>query len=192
MRSRNYFFIAILNFSLILIFLPIAYAFRNIRPYEEMPINIILSILGPVLINILVEFGVVFMYLRNPLLIKKDLIISVILVNIVLFPPTQTIAYFLMIFSTKDYVFFVIIFGILMILIEWVFYRLEFKKLQAKNIIPETLSLKKTILISTVANVVSFCVIYLAPVLILINDYIRYPELYSSSIALIIQVVLFS
>lgn len=157
-----------------------------------MPINIILSILGPVLINILVEFGVVFMYLRNPLLIKKDLIISVILVNIVLFPPTQTIAYFLMIFSTKDYVFFVIIFGILMILIEWVFYRLEFKKLQAKNIIPETLSLKKTILISTVANVVSFCVIYLAPVLILINDYIRYPELYSSSIALIIQVVLFS
>lgn len=137
-----------------------------------MPIVIILTIMITFLINIIVEFGVFYGFLRSRELVKKELILSVILVNIVIFPPTQTVAYFLTIFYIELYVFYVIIFGLLMLLIEWLLYRSEFQKLFLKKSIPESLSLKKTILISTLANVASFSVIYLYPVIIMIQQYI--------------------
>ena len=137
-----------------------------------MPIIIILNILGTVVINIIVEFGIVYVFLRSRDLVKKELFLSVALVNFVLFSPTQTIAYFLMIFYIELFVFLVILFGFLMVLIEWSLYHLEFQKLYLKKSISESLSLKKTIKIATLANTVSFGVIYLPTVIILIQQYI--------------------
>ena len=147
-------------------------------PYEEMPIIIILTIMITFIINTIIEFGVVYYFLKSRSLVKKKLFYSVTLVNIVLFPPTQTIAYFLMLFHINLYVFYVILFGFLMVLIEWLLYRFEFQKLFLQKSIPKSLSLKKTILISSLANLASFSVIYLYPVIMMIQQYIQFSELY--------------
>jgi hypothetical protein len=58
-----------------------------------------------------------------------------------------------------------------MVLVEWLLYRIEFQKLFLEKLIPESLSLKKTILISSLANLASFSVIYLYPVILMIQEY---------------------
>lgn len=171
MRVRNYIYIIIVVLTLFFIFIPYVYA-AIVIPYEEMPIFIILNILGGIIINIIVEFGIVYVFLRSRALVKKELFLMVTLVNFVIFPPTLTIAYFLMIFYIELFVFYAILFGFLMVLVEWLLYHLEFQKLYLKKSILESLSLKKTIKIATLANTVSFGVIYLPIVMILIQQYI--------------------
>jgi len=158
--------------------------------YEEMPIIIILTIFLAFVINTTVEFGVIYYFLKSQFLVKKKLFLSVTLVNTVLFPSFQTIAYFLMMFYLNKYVFYVILFGFLMVLIEWVLYRLEFQKLFLKNLIPESLSLKRTILISSLANLASFSVVFLYPVIMMVQQYIQFPDLYGFSILFVIKSLL--
>ncbi|MFX1259467.1 MAG: hypothetical protein ACFFAN_16560, partial [Promethearchaeota archaeon] len=125
MRFRNNTCIILIFLALFFIFIPNAYA-ALIIPYQEMPIVIILIITVATIMNIIIEFIVVYVFLKSRDLDKKDVFISVSLVNFVIFPPTQTIAYFLTLFNIELYVFYVFIFGFLMVLLEWLLYRLEF------------------------------------------------------------------
>lgn len=127
-----------------------------------------MNLIGAVLINVIVEFCIVYVFLRSHYNVKKELFLSVILVNLVIFPPTYTIAYFILIFFLELFVLYIIVIEIIMMLIEWLLYRLEFQKLVNKKSIQMTLSLKKTILISTLANFASFSVLYLNIVIALI------------------------
>lgn len=188
-RSRNYVYGLIVISMLFFIIIPNVHAAIIIR-YEEMPIIIILTILLAFFINTTVEFGVVYYFLKSQFLVKKKLFLSVMLVNIVLFPSFQTIAYFLSMFYLNQYVFYVILFGFLMVLIEWVLYRLEFQKLFLKRLIPESPSLKRTILISSLANLASFSVVYLYPVIMMVLQYIQFPDLYGFSILFVIKPLL--
>jgi len=175
-KVRNYIYILLVVLTLFFIYIPYVHAVVII-PYEETPIFIILNILGPVVINVFIEFGTVYFFLRSRDLVKKKLFLSVTLVNLVIFPPSHAITYFLMIFYIELLVFFVILFGFLMVSIEWILYHLEFQKLYLKKSIPESLSLKKTIKIATLTNIVSFSVLYLPIVVVMIQQYIFFPSL---------------
>ncbi|NVM34765.1 MAG: hypothetical protein HWN81_04155, partial [Candidatus Lokiarchaeota archaeon] len=141
-----------------------------------MPIFIIFTVFVVFLVNIIVEFGVVYFFFRSNGLVKKDLLMSIILINLVVFTPSYTILYFLTMFYIELVVLYSIFIGILMILVEWILYRLEFQKLLQQQSIQKKLSLKKIIIISTVANIASFSVIYLYPTIMMIQQYIQFPE----------------
>ncbi|MCK4381247.1 MAG: hypothetical protein KAW51_08935 [Candidatus Lokiarchaeota archaeon] len=147
-----------------------------------MPIVIIFTIFVVFSINIIVEFGVVYLFFRSSGLIKKDLFLSIILVNLVVFTPTFTIFYFLLMFYIELIVLYNIFIGILMILVEWLLYRLEFQKLLQQQSIHKNLSLKKIIIISTLANIASYSVIYLYPTIMMFQQYLQFPELYNFSL----------
>lgn len=122
-----------------------------------------------IIINIIIEFGVVYVFLRSGDLVKKELFSSVVLVNLVIFPPTHIIAYFVLAFFIELYVLYTIIIAILMLLTEWLLYHLEFQKLFYRKSINKLLSLKSTVLISTLANFTSFSLIYLPFIILMIQ-----------------------
>lgn len=186
MRGRICIYIGIVLLIHFFIFIPNSVAAIILR-YEEMPIVIIFTIFVVFLINIIVEFGVVYLFFRSSGLVKKDLFLSIVLVNLVVFTPTFTIFYFLLMFYIELVVLYSIFIGILMILVEWILYRLEFQKLLQQQSIQKNLSLKKIIIISTLANIVSYSVIYLYPTIMMIQQYIQFPELYSFSLFLSIK-----
>ncbi len=147
--------------------------------YEEMPIFIIFTILFVLLITIVAEFGVVYPFLRSSDLVKKDLFLSITKVNLVVFTPSYTIFYFLQMFYIELVVAYNIFIGILLILVEWLLYRLEFQKLLLQQSIRKNLPLKKIIMISTLANIISYCIILLPISIEMLAQYIQYPELYN-------------
>lgn len=144
-----------------------------------------------VIINIIIEYGVVYIFLKSEDLVKKELFSSVVLVNLVIFPPTHAITYFFLAFYIKFYVLYIIIIVIIMMLIEFLLYWLEFQKLFYRKSINKLLSLKKAGLISTIANFASFSLIYLYPIILMIHQYITFPETYNFSILTSIKTILF-
>ena len=166
MKYKNYLSTIIVFLTLFFIIIPKVYSLIAPPPFYEQPILIITYLIITVIINVIIEYSVVYIFLRSGDLVKKELFSSVALVNLVIFPPTHIIAYFVLAFFIELYMFYTIIIAILMVLTEWLLYRLEFQKLFYRKSINKLLSLKKTALISTLANFASFSLIYL-PVIIL-------------------------
>ncbi|MFX1496769.1 MAG: hypothetical protein ACFFBH_04515 [Promethearchaeota archaeon] len=131
----------------------------------EQPIFITLTVVVTSIFNILIEYGVVYGFLKSSILVKHKLFSSVTLVNLTTFPPTNTIAYLFVAFYLGFYAVYVIIISIVVTLIDCVLYYLEFQKLFYRNSIKNQPSIKRTILISSLANSASFSVIYLWPII---------------------------
>jgi len=168
-RYKNYLCNIIIFLTLFFIIIPKVYSLIAPPPFYEQPILIITILIITVIINIIIEYGIVYIFLRSSDLVKKELFYSVGLVNLVIFPPTNAIAYFILAFYIELYVFYTIIIIIIMILIEWLLYNSEFRKLFYRKSINKLLSLKKTALISTIANFASFSLLYLYPIILMIQ-----------------------
>lgn len=182
MRFRNHKYIVIIFLILCIIFIPSVSALIIAPPLNEQPLYIVLNLIFSFIITTGVEFCIIYIFLRSHNPIKKKLFYSVGFVNLVLFPPTNMIIFFIFTFYIEFFPLFTIIIGFLMVLLEWLLYRLEFQKLFNIDSIREVMSIKKTFFISTLANFTSFGVIYLFPVIMIIQQFILYPDLYSLSI----------
>lgn len=182
MRFRNHKYIVIIFLILCFIFIPSVSAAIVAPPFNEQPLYIVLNLIFSFIITTGVEFCIIYIFLRSHNPIKKKLFYSVGFVNLVLFPPTNMIIFFIFTFYIEFFPLFTIIIGFLMVLLEWLLYRLEFQKLFYIDSIREAISIKKTFFISTLANFTSFGVIYLFPVIMIIQQFILYPDLYSLSI----------
>ncbi len=156
MKYKNYLSTIIVFLTLFFIIIPKVYSVLVPTPFYEQPILIITYLIITVIINIIIEYGVVYIFLRSGDLVKKELFSSVALVNLVIFPPTYIISCFVLAFFFEFYLFYAIIIIIITVLIEWFLYCLEFRKLFYRKSIRKFLSLKKTALISTLANFASF------------------------------------
>jgi len=156
-RYNKYISFITIFLALFFIFIPKVYSIVVPPPFYEQPVLIITYLIITVIINIILEYGIVYIFLRSGDLVKKRLFSAVALVNLVTFPPTLIIACFFLAFFIEIYLFYVIIVTIttLTILIEWFLYRLEFRKLFYRKAINKFLSLKKIALISTLANFAS-------------------------------------
>ncbi|MFX1313354.1 MAG: hypothetical protein ACFFHD_12175 [Promethearchaeota archaeon] len=186
MKGRIYIYVV---FVLLIIFFNItSNALAVMIPrYEEKPLYIIFTILAAFLITVVAEFGSVYPFLKSSDLVKKDLFLSVTKVNLLVFTPGFTIFYFLLMFYIELLVIYNIFIGILMILIEWVFYRLEFQKLLFKRSMTKKISLRRIFMISTLANIISYSFIYLYPTIVMLQQYFLYPELFDFPLVLNIE-----
>lgn len=180
MRNKNYVSIIGIFIAIFFIMIPKVYSVMIPLPFYEQPVLIITYLIITVIINIIIEYSVVYIFLRSGDLVKKKLFSSVALVNLVIFLPTYSITYLILAFYIKFYVLYTITIGIIMILIECFLYWLEFQKLLYRKAIDKSLSFKKVLLISTLANFASFSFIYLYPIILMIYQYITFPEIYIS------------
>lgn len=179
MRFRNHKYTIIILLILFFIFIPSVSAAIVPPPFNEQPLYIVLNLMVTFIIATSVEFCIVYIFLRSQNLIKKKLFYSVGFVNLVLFPPTNIVIFFIFTFFVEFFPLFTIIFSVLMILLEWLLYRLEFQKLFYIDSIPEVISNKKTFFISTLANFTSFSIVYLPLVITMIQQFIYFPKLYN-------------
>lgn len=133
MKVPNYIYIIL--FLIIIIFL-VVFGIWIINPIEpiiffEYPYFIILALVGTFIVNIIIEYYIFCYYLSKSVeLDKSELFLSVFLVNLITFPPNQLAFYFFFVFFPTFVIFyFNILFQIIVITIEWLLYRFEFKKL---------------------------------------------------------------
>jgi len=155
-RYKKYISLIIIFLALFFSLIPKAHSILVPLPFYEQPVFIITYLIITIIINIILEFGIVYAFLRLGDLNKKKLFSAVALVNLVIFPPTIIIGCFFLAFFVELYLFYRIIVIILILLIEWFLYSLEFRKLFDRKVINKFISLKKTALISTLANLASF------------------------------------
>lgn len=156
MRYKKYVSLIIIFIALIFSLIPKAYSILVPLPFYEQPVFIITYLFISIIINIILEYSIVYAFLRSGDLIKKKLFSAVTLINLIIFPPTLIITCFFLAFFIEIYLFYAIIAIILTLVIEWFLYCLEFRKLFYRKVIKKLISLKKTALISTLANFASF------------------------------------
>lgn len=172
----------IINLFLIvsLIFIPLGIIYPT--QYSQTPIGdpffIVVNIIGSFSIIVVIEFIIMYLFFKSADLIKKDLLVSVLLVNNVVFLPTFTIAYLILAFNIIFFPSYVLAIFIMMLGIEYLFYRLEFHKLQEKKSINTEISTKKTIIITMLANLCSGLLTHVYPSIVLLLEFAKWPELY--------------
>ena len=142
MRLRNYngvilLLILILFFSNTSIYIP--NYFEPIA-FWEYPVFIIGALVGSFILNTLIEYGVLYDISKARNVNKRDLLLSVILVNLITFPLAQLVFYFSLAFSVIFLLFLILGIEILIIVIEWKLYHLEFQKHIQENSINISLS----------------------------------------------------
>jgi hypothetical protein len=176
-KYRDY----IIAIFLIISFISILFGFKYIAQrltqlYD--PIFIIVNLIGSLFIVVLIEFAVIFGFLGSADLNKRDLFFSVLLVNLLIFLPTQTIAYLILAFLLKYYAVYILTIFIINLGLEWLFFQFEFKKLLKKKSINKELSFKKILLISVTANLTSGVLTHVYPGIMLLLELFMWPELY--------------
>ncbi|MFX1380199.1 MAG: hypothetical protein ACFFA4_14020 [Promethearchaeota archaeon] len=146
-------------------------------PFND-PIFILVNIIGSLFIVVVVEFAIIYGFLRSPDLIKKDLFLSVLIVNLAIFLPIQTVAYLLLAWYIIIYPFYTLAITFLFFYLEWLFYCFQFQRLLKRRSINKELSRKKIALISFLANLPMALLINIySPIMLLLN-FISFPELY--------------
>jgi len=135
--------------------------------FWEYPSYIISALIGTFFLNTIVEYGVLYNISKVHNVSKRDLLLSVILVNLVTFPPAQLVFYFSLAFTILFLFYFSFV-------IESLLYRVEFHKLLQEEYKNNSLSLKNMLSISIVINIISFLVL-----LIIHNYLINAYSLYS-------------
>lgn len=150
------------------ILIPNVYSLLAPPPLYEQPLILTVIVLFSSNINIIIEFGVVYTFLRSIVLIKKELFDLVALVNLVIFTPFYAFSFFIVIFLIEFYVYYAIIVIIIIVLIELLLYRIGFRRLFYRKSISKVLSLRKTALISIFGNIVSFSIFFLYPIILMI------------------------
>ena len=146
-------------------------------PFED-PVQILAYLIGQFFVLITIEFIISYLFLRSWGLNKGDLLFSIILVNFVIYPPTQVVAYSIMVFNIKYYPIYAIVIFLVVIATEWIFYHIEFQKLVYEKALINELSSKKSVLISIVANLGSGSLVYILPSIIYIIEFIKWPGHY--------------
>jgi len=120
-------------------------------PAED-PIYMLLILILIFFIGVTIEYFVIHRFLLNVLVSKRALSKSILKVNIVTFPLTQVFAYFIALYFGFLFWLYVIFIEIIVILIEWGLYQMEFKTFNSQNL---PLS-EKIFLCSAIANICSF------------------------------------
>ncbi|MFW9818256.1 MAG: hypothetical protein ACFFE5_01505, partial [Candidatus Thorarchaeota archaeon] len=75
------------------------------NPFND-PIFILVNIIDSLFIVVVVEFVIIYGFLRSTDVIKKDLFLSVLIVNLAVFLPVQTVAYLLLAWYIIVYPFY--------------------------------------------------------------------------------------
>jgi len=128
--------------------------------YWEFPIE---YLIGTFIIIILVKYGLIYGFLYSYDL-KGDLFLSVLLVNLVSVPLGQLIFIYFPAFLSEYAIFFfyvLIIIEIIVILSDWLLFRIEFKKFEQLELINQPISSKKVLKISIVTNMLSFLTLFM-------------------------------
>ena len=146
-------------------------------PFED-PVQILAYLIGQFFVLISIEFIISYLFLRSRGINKGDLLFSIILINFVIYPPTQLIAYSIIVFNISYYPIYTIIIFLVGLATEWIFYLIQFQKLDYKNVMNNEFSSKKSVLISIVANLGSGSVVYILPSIVYIIEFIKWPGLY--------------
>ncbi|MFX0137712.1 MAG: hypothetical protein ACFFDN_28995 [Candidatus Hodarchaeota archaeon] len=180
MRSkyRNYIIVIYLTISFISFLYGSTYLSRQRILQLQDPIFATTNLIGSLLIVVLIEFAIIFGFLKSADLNKRDLFFSVLIVNLVIFLPTQTVAYLFLAFFFKFYPVYIITTFIIVLGLEWLLYHCELRKLLIKKPINKELSFKKILLISITANLTSGILTHIYPGIMLIFEIFNWPELY--------------
>lgn len=128
--------------------------------YWEFPIE---YLIGTFIVNVLVKYGVIFGFLRSYDL-KGDLFLSVLLVSLVSVPLSQLIFIYFPSFLYEyliPFYFILIIVEFIVVISDWLLYCVEFKNFEYLELINQSLSSKKVLKISILANILSFLALLL-------------------------------
>jgi len=147
-------------------------------PLFKDPLFIIVNLIGSLFIIVLIEFGVIYLFLRYADVIIRDLFFSILIVNFSIFLPIQVIAFLLLGFYISFYPFFVLGIFIIVLYLKWLFYRFEFHKLLEKESLSKELSYKKILLISVSANLASAILAYIYPGILILLEIAKWPDIY--------------
>lgn len=144
-------------------------------PFND-PIFILENIIGSLFIVVVVGFVIIYGFLRSSDVIKKDLFISVLIVNLAVFLPVQTVAYLLLASYIIVYLFYALATTFLIFYLEWRFYCFQFQRLLKKRSINKELSRKKIALITFLAYLpIALLINVYTPIMLLLN-FIAFPE----------------
>lgn len=127
--------------------------------FWEYPVFIIVALVGFFFLNTIIEYGILYDISRSRDIDKRDLLLSVILVNLITFPVAHLIFYFALAFTIIFLLYFNLVIEFIVIIIEWVLYRWEFQKLLQEKPSNKSLSSKSILSISAIINIISFLVI---------------------------------
>lgn len=177
-NKRDYIILIYFLISLISIIFSIIYIQQYYGPLFRDPIYILVNLVGSLFIVVIIEFVVIYGFLRKADLINKDLFLSVLIVNLAIFLPIQTVAYLFLAFYIIYYPFYILAIFIIGLCLEWLLYRFGFRKLIEKKSLNKELSPKKIILISVLANLASGVLTNIYPGLILLIEFAKWPGLY--------------
>jgi len=134
--------------------------------FWEYPIFIITALIGAFILNSVIEYGVLYDLSKAQKVNKRDLFITVILVNLVTFPPAQLLFYCSLAFSFIFILPLILVIEIIIIVFESKLYYFEFQKHIQENSYKISLTSKIVLRISVVINLLSFLV------LLIINSYL--------------------
>ncbi len=161
MRLRNY--IGVIGFVVFIAFISstILYIPAGIVPiaFWEYPVFIIIALVGTFFLNTFIEYGVLYDISRSHEVGKRELLLSVILVNLITFPATHLAFYFSLAFNIIFILYIWLVIEIIVIIIEWILYQSEFQKLLTEDRSRIILSSKTVFSISAIINTLSFLVI---------------------------------
>jgi len=177
-KNKNNIIAIYILVSLIITMIGSYYTFQVYVTPIDHPLFIITNLIGSLLIVVIIEFGIIYGFLKSAELIKSDFFLSVLMVNLSIFLPFLTVAYFFLAFFIMIYPFYQLAIFFIVIILEWLFYRFEFQKLSEKKSINRELSSKKIIIISVIANLPMGILINIYPAILLLLEFARWPGLY--------------
>jgi hypothetical protein len=127
--------------------------------FWEYPIFIIIALVGFFFLNTIIEYGVLYDVSRSHDVDKRELLLSVILVNIITFPAVHLILYFSLAFTIMFLLYFGPVIVFIVIMIEWKLYRWEFQRLLSERPSMTSLSPKTVLSVTVIINILSSLVI---------------------------------
>ncbi len=161
MRLRNY--VGVIGFVVFIAFISSTslYIPAGIVPiaFWEYPVFIIVALIGTFFLNTFIEYGVLYDISRSHDVNKRELLLSVIVVNLITFPAAHLTLYFSLAFTVIFLLYFGVVIEIMVIIIEWILYRWEFQKLLSETPSKKTPSSKTVLSISAIINILSFLII---------------------------------
>ena len=161
MRLRNY--IGVIGIVVFIAYLSstVLYVPAGIIPiaFWEYPFFIIVAVVGFFFLNTIIEYGVLYNISKPYDVNKLKLLLSVTLVNLVTFPVSHLVFYYGLAFNLYFIQALWIIFQIIIIVIEWKLYQLEFQKLLSDKPTRIIITSKTVFSVSAIINTLSFLVI---------------------------------
>lgn len=161
MRIRDYVYLIIFVLIIGMLAQTIYWIPLGVEPiaFWEYPFFIIIALIGFFILNTLIEYGVLYDILKSRELVKPHLFLIVILVNLITFPPAQLTFYLALALSNVILMYLYTVIEIIVIIIEWLLYRLKFQNFIVENPKERFLSSKIILSISIIINTLSFLII---------------------------------